>query len=100
MTPFIPPPPICAARPLHAAGKTTRKLIGREVLLASTGAIDPSTRQNAGSPFAASTQVADDSATLRTGSPIADAAIDVPTLVEVQSDAVIATSVRPDETGV
>jgi hypothetical protein len=74
-------------------------LIGRDVLLESTGDIDPSTRQYAGTPLAASTHVADDSVTLATGSPIADDAIDVPTLVELQSDAVITTSGRLDEAG-
>ena len=31
-TPFIPPPPICAARRLHDAGSTTLKLIGFALL--------------------------------------------------------------------
>jgi hypothetical protein len=58
----------------------------------STGVIDPSTRQCAGSPFAASTHVGGDNVTLLTGCPIADVAIDVPTFEPVQSDAVITTS--------
>jgi hypothetical protein len=67
-------------------------LIGRAVLFVSTGAIVPSARQCAGAPPAASTQAGDDSVTLRTGWPIADVAIVVPTLVLVQSAAVITTS--------
>ena len=31
MAPFIPPPPSCAARRIHAAGSTTRKLMGLAV---------------------------------------------------------------------
>ena len=85
----MPPPPSCAARRIHDAGSTTRKLIGLAVLAVSTGAIDPSTRQCAGTPFAASTHDGADSVTLRTGSPIADGAIVAPSRSAVQSPAVM-----------
>jgi hypothetical protein len=90
--PLFPPPPIWAARRLHAAGSTTRKLISFAVLLVSTGVIDPSIRQCAGTPPAASTHDEDDNVTARTGSPILDGSIDGPTLVAVQSAAVNTTS--------
>jgi hypothetical protein len=67
-------------------------LIGLAVLLLSIGAMEPLTRQSAGTSPAASTQVADDSVTLPTGSPIADGGIDVPTLADVQSEAVMTMS--------
>ena len=70
----------------------TPKLIGLAVLVVSTGAIDPLTRQCAGTAPAASTQIGDDSVTLPTGAPIADGAIDVPVLADVQSAALITTS--------
>jgi hypothetical protein len=85
MMPFIPPPPSCAARRDHDAGSTTLKLIGLAVLAVSIGAIDPFTRQCAGTPFADSTQDGADNVTLRTGSPIADGATDDPSRSAVQS---------------
>src|SRR5688572_10622249 len=88
--PFMPPPPSCAARRDHDAGRTTLKLIGRAVLAVSMGAIDPFTRQCAGTAPAASFQVGADSVTARTGSPIADGATDTPSRSAVQSAAVIA----------
>src|SRR5580692_5806852 len=48
MLPFIPPPPIWAAWPVHEAGSTTRKLIGRPYELLSMGAMAPSIEQYAG----------------------------------------------------
>ena len=62
------------------------------MLVVSTGAIDPLTRQCAGTAPAASTQIGDDSVMLLTGAPIADGAIVVPILADVQSAAVITTS--------
>jgi hypothetical protein len=85
MTPFIPPPPSCAARRDHDAGSTTLKLIGLAVLAVSIGAIDPFTRQCAGTPVADSTQDGADNVTLRTGSPIADGTTDDPSRSVVQS---------------
>jgi hypothetical protein len=69
--------------------------IGRAVLVVSTDAIAPSTRQCAGTAPAASIH-AGDSVTPRTGSPMADGSIDVPTLAAVQSDAVIVMSAPSD----
>ena len=88
--PFMPPPPICAARRLHDAGSSTRKLIGRAVGLVSTGAIVPSTRQCAGAPLAASTQDGVASVTLRTGAPMAAGGTGVPRRSAVQSADAIA----------
>src|SRR5688572_1728168 len=87
MMPFMPPPPICAARRLHDAGRSTRKLIGRAVALVSTGAITPSTRQCAGTAPAASTQAGAASVTPRTGAPMAAGGMDVPRRSAVQSAA-------------
>jgi hypothetical protein len=91
-TPFIPPPPSCAARRLQDAGSTTAKLIGFAVLPVSIGAIEPLTRQCAGTSVEASTQDGGDSVTLLTGAPIADTATDVPTFSGVQSGAAMVTS--------
>jgi hypothetical protein len=88
--PFMPPPPSCAARRDHDAGRTTLKLIGLAVLAVSIGAIDPFTRQCAGTPFVDSTHKGADNVALRTGSPIADGVIVVPNRSAVHSDAVIA----------
>jgi hypothetical protein len=54
----------------------------------SIDAIDPFTRQCAGTPLAASTQDGADNVTLRTGSPIAVVATDVPSRSAVQPVAV------------
>ena len=85
MVPFIPPPPNCAARPLHVAGNATWKLIGFAVGDRSTGAMEPFTVQYAGSPLAASTHRGASSVTADTGSPIAVTGISLPSLVAVQS---------------
>jgi hypothetical protein len=85
--PFMPPPPSCAAWRDHDAGNTTLKLMGLAVLAVSIDAIDPFTRQCAGTPFAASTHKGADNVTLRTGSPMADGATDVPNRSAVQSAA-------------
>src|SRR5688572_19873647 len=77
-----------AARRDHDAGSTTLKLIGLAVLAVSIDAMVPFTRQCAGTPFALSTHDGADSVILRTGSPIADAATDVPSRSAVQSAAV------------
>src|SRR5690349_7993598 len=69
MTPLIPPPPICAPRRFHDAGRMIRKLIMRAVGAVSTGANTPSTRQWAGTASVAATHAAC-RLTLRTGSPI------------------------------
>src|SRR5688572_12833613 len=87
--PFIPPPPNCAARRDHDAGKTRLKLIGLAVLAVSIGAIEPFTRQCDGTPFVASTHDGADNATLRTGSPIADGGIVAPNRSAVHSAAVM-----------
>ena len=58
MMPLIPPPPSCAARRFHDAGRITRKLIGRAVAAVSTGANTPSTRQCAGTVPVAATHAA------------------------------------------
>jgi hypothetical protein len=55
------------------------------VALVSTGAIDPLTRQCAGTPLAASFQMGALNVTLPIDSPIADAGIDAPTFSAVQS---------------
>src|SRR4030095_2499719 len=46
--PLNPPPPDCADRRLHDAGRMTRKLIGCPYALLSIGAITPSIEQYAG----------------------------------------------------
>jgi hypothetical protein len=84
MMPFIPPPPSCTARRDHDAGRTTLQLIGLAVLAVSIGAIDPFTRQCAGTPFVASAHDGADNVTLRTGSPIADGAMVAPNRSAVQ----------------
>ena len=73
----------------HDAGSTTLKLIGLAVLAVSIGAIDPFTRQCAGTP-PVSFQDGADSVTLRTGSPIADGGNVAPSRSAVHSAAVIA----------
>jgi hypothetical protein len=87
-TPFIPPPPICAARRFHDPGSTTLKLIGREVGAVSIGVMLPLTRQCAGTLFVASTQDGSANVTALTRSPMADGSIDTPTLAAVHSAAV------------
>jgi hypothetical protein len=92
--PFMPPPPSWAARRDHDAGSTTLKLIGRAVLAVSIGAIDPLTRQCAGTPPVVSTHDGADNVTLRTGSPIADGGTDVPSRSVVQSAVVMVLRAR------
>jgi hypothetical protein len=58
------------------------------VLAVSIGAIDPFTRQCAGTPLVASTHDGADNVTLRTGSPIADVATVAPNRSAVHSAAV------------
>src|SRR3954471_19226110 len=70
MTPLIPAPPSCMARPFHDAGNTTRKLIGCAAGLASSGAMAPVTEQNAALPWAAAVHTGASSVTADTGSPI------------------------------
>src|SRR5438128_2721994 len=84
----MPPPPICAARPVHEAGNTTRKLIARPCELLSIGAIAPSIEQYAG-PLAALTHLGAARLTPATGSPIAEAGIAVSSRSLVQSSAEI-----------
>jgi hypothetical protein len=60
------------------------------VLAVSTGAIDPFTRQCAGTPLVASTHDGADKVTSRTGSPMAEVATEVPNLSAVHSAAVMA----------
>ena len=81
----MPPPPSCAARRLHDAGSTTPKLIGCAVVLVSIGAIDPLTRQCAGTSPAASTQDGADSVTVLTGSPTEAGSMEGPSFSDVQS---------------
>src|SRR5689334_18680890 len=89
MLPFMPPPPNCAARPLHMDGKATWKLIGLAVGERSTGARTPFTVQYGCSPLAASTHRGASSVTPDTGSPIAETGILLPSLAAVQSSGVI-----------
>src|SRR5438094_148301 len=70
----MPPPPIWAARPVHEAGNTTRKLIARPCELLSIGAIAPSIEQYAGA-LAVLTHLGAARVTPATGSPMADAGI-------------------------
>jgi hypothetical protein len=65
------------------------KLIGLAVVAVSIGAIDPLTRQYAGAPSAASTHDGADNVTPRTGSPIAEVGIELPSRSAVQSAAVM-----------
>ncbi len=58
MMPLLPPPPICAPRRFHDAGRITRKLMTRAVGAVSTGANTPSTRQCAGTVSVAATHAA------------------------------------------
>ncbi len=87
MMPFIPPPPSCAARNVHDAGKTTRKLMG--FAAGSMGAIAPSTVQYAGAGSAAAVHRGSLSVTFDTGSPIAATGTAVPSFVAVHSASVI-----------
>src|SRR2546428_13872442 len=84
----MPPPPICAARMVHDAGSTTRKLIARPCELLSIGAIAPSIEQYAGA-LPALTHLGAARVTPATGSPIAEIAIAVPSRSLVQSSAEI-----------
>src|SRR3954464_14202484 len=68
MVPFMPPPPICTARPDQAAGSSTRKLIGLALLCPSTGAITPSTAQYGGAAPTAADQRGGSNVTPETGS--------------------------------
>ena len=85
MVPFIPPPPNCAARPLHVDGKATWKLIGFAVGERSTGAMEPFTVQYGGRPLAASTHRGASSVTADTGAPIAETGIVLPSRAALQS---------------
>src|SRR6185436_19711676 len=97
MTPFVPPPPICAARRFQEAGSATRNRIGFADGARSTGAMDPSTTQYAGADPDAATHRGGFSATPDTGasleaagcrpcaSPMAEIGIAVPTLSTAQS---------------
>ena len=87
MMPFIPPPPSCAARSVHDAGKTTRKLMG--FAAGSMGAIAPSTVQYAGAGSAAAVHRGSLSVTFDTGSPMAATGTAVPSFVAVHSASVI-----------
>jgi hypothetical protein len=87
MTPFIPPPPSCAARSVQEAGKTTRKLMG--LAAGSIGAIAPSTAQYAAAVSVGAVHFGSATATLDTGSPIAPTGITVPSFADVQSASVI-----------
>src|ERR1051326_5679558 len=80
MTPFVPPPPICAARRFQEAGSTTRNRIGFADGARSTGAMDPSTAQYAGVAPDAATHRGGFSATPETGWPMAEIGMAVPTL--------------------
>src|SRR2546426_12355642 len=88
MMPFIPPPPIWEARPVHEAGSTTRKLIARPCELLSMGAIAPSIEQYAGA-VPALTHFGEARLTPATGSPMAEAGIVFPSRSLVQSSAEI-----------
>ena len=83
--PSMPPPPICIARWLHEAGITTRKRIGIAVGLLSTGAMEPSTLQYAGSEPVAAFHTGALSVTDDTGSPMEATGMLVPSLSAVQS---------------
>ena len=85
-----PPPPTCIARRLQLAGSSTRKLMGFPC--GSLGAIEPSTSACATALSVASTQRGGDSVTPPTGSPMAEAGIEVPTFSTVTSAAVITRS--------
>src|SRR3954468_8016043 len=85
MVPFIPPPPICTARPDQEAGSSTRKLIGFALLCASTGVITPSTAQYEGVAPAAGAQRGVSSVTPDTGSLIDAIGTVPPMVVFVQS---------------
>ena len=78
MTPFIPPPPRCTARPDHDAGNATRKLIGFALFRRSIGAMVPSTAQYGGTGPAASVQRGSFKVTLDTGSLIAAIGTELP----------------------
>src|SRR5947209_2141284 len=84
----MPPPPICAARPVHEAGSTTRKLIARPCELLSMGAMAPSIEQYARS-VPALTHLGGARLTPATGSPMAEAGTVVPSRSLVQSSAEI-----------
>src|SRR6266581_9013394 len=83
--PFIPPPPSWAERPFHVAGRAMRKLIGLADGMRSTGAIAPSTLQNAGEFAVAAFHCGADTVTSDTGSPILETGILPPTRWAVQS---------------
>src|SRR6059036_1982498 len=90
----MPPPPICAARLVHEAGSTTRKLIARPCELVSIGAIAPSIEQYAGA-LPALTHLGAARVTPATGSPIAEIGIAVPSRSLVQSSAEIILAASP-----
>src|SRR4051812_14999106 len=87
----MPPPPICAARPVHEAGNTTRKLIARPCELLSIGAIAPSIKQYAGA-LAALTHLGAARVTPATGSPMAEAGIVFPSRSLVHASAEITSA--------
>src|SRR2546427_12445249 len=96
MMPFIPPPPIWEARPVHEAGSTTRKLIGRPYELLSMGAIAPSIEQYAATLPVAATHRGAESVTPATGSPMADVGIVDPRRASEQSSAVIVFTIASE----
>src|SRR5678815_3012474 len=89
MEPFMPPPPSCTYRYVHDDGITTRKLMFGAA--GSIGAMAPVTRQCAGLPPPAATQVHSLRVTAETGSPMSAGLIVTPRRVELQSAAVTTT---------
>jgi hypothetical protein len=85
MTPFIPPPPCCTARPFHSAGSQTRKLIGFAAADVSIGAMTPSTSHRAGDGSLAAIQRGVAIVTADTGKPMALTGMLVPTFAAAQS---------------
>src|SRR3989442_9829849 len=83
-------------RPVHAAGSTTRKLIGRPYELLSMGAIAPSIEQYAGTLPVAATHRGAESVTPATGSPMADVGIVDPRRASEQSSAVIVFTIASE----
>src|SRR5262245_10700581 len=79
----MPAPPRWAARSVHTAGNTTRKLIG--LPSAVTGASAPSIEQYAGADSVAAVHTGAASDTPDTGSPIDAVGIDVPSFSAEQS---------------
>src|SRR3954452_23855609 len=93
MTPLLPAPPSCIARPFHDAGNTTRKLMGCAVALASAGARAPVTAQNAGTACVAAVHTGASSVTAETRSPIAVTGMLDPMCGALHSFSVIARAV-------